>query len=203
MMLIFSWHKCSQPLLHLWFKGFCHPLRYIYTIKPNSIVELGGGVSTIISAYCCEKIGKGYIFSVDHNDTYAKVTESNIQLHGLQNYVNVVYAPFEKVDLDNKTFYWYKIDVFSNLKSIDLLIIDGPPFVSNSLSRYPALPFLYHLLNENAIVLIDDGDRNDTIDMVNKWVKEFDDLELITLNTEKGGFCLRKISKQKPMRKIY
>ena len=172
-------------------------INFIYKVKPNIIVELGGGVSTIISAYCLEKIGKGSIFSIDHNSIYANITASNIQQHGLEKYVNVNHAPLEGVDLSHKTFNWYKVDVFSQLKSIDILIIDGPPYVSNSLSRYPALPLLHHLLNDNAIVLIDDGNRDDTNEIVNTWLKEFDDLELLPLNVEKGGFALRKISQTK------
>ena len=52
-------------------------LSIIFSIKPDTILELGSGVSTIISAYCLKKIGNGKIISLDHEKEYYRTHQKN------------------------------------------------------------------------------------------------------------------------------
>jgi len=169
----------------------------IYEYKPKTIVELGSGVSTIISSYCLQSIDNGSVISIDHDHKYAKDTENNLAIHGLSNIAKVIYAPLKTITLDNQTSDWYDLEKLDNIQSIDLLIIDGPPVNNNSLARYPALPILYKALNDNAIILIDDANRIGEKKILDLWLQEFDDLEVKLIDAEKGAIILQKISTEK------
>jgi predicted O-methyltransferase YrrM len=60
--------------------------------KPQTIVECGSGVSTIITGYCLERNSVGYIWSLDHEEKYAKITGGNLVVHGLERYATVLHA---------------------------------------------------------------------------------------------------------------
>ena len=84
-------------------------MSYIYEYQPKTIVELGSGVSTIISGYCLQSIGSGKVISIDGELEYAEATMSNLNIHGLQNIAEVIYAPLKEVVVENETFKWYDL----------------------------------------------------------------------------------------------
>ena len=53
--------------------------------------------------------------------------------------------------------------------SIDILFIDGPPGRLQPLSRYPALPAARPHLSPHALVVVDDGRREDEAQMIELW----------------------------------
>jgi len=159
--------------------------------KPAVVVDLGSGVSTLISGYALRQMAvKGKILALDHNEKYVQISQTQVEQHGLSDLAEVVLAPLEEIKINDQPFLWYKFD-WSKVNEIDLLIVDGPPQKIKN-SRYPALPVLYKYLSSRAVILVDDYCVADTKAMINLWLKEFGDLKLEIINTEKGAAILRK-----------
>ncbi len=172
-------------------------LMHIQTYQPRLIVELGGGVSTLISGYMLQKHGDGRVLAVDQSAEFAAYAMHNIQQHQLATVAQVRHAPLQPITIHAETWQWYATDAFADVDAIDLLVIDGPPQYENPtpLVRYPALPVLYAKLAPGGFILMDDADRDDEQQIVARWLAEFD-LKLVrdfSYETEKGAKLLQKI----------
>ena len=73
--------------------------------------------------------------------------------------------------LNGRTFQWYDLgpQLAGLTEKIDFLFVDGPPGKVQTLSRFPALPMLASHLSPRAIVVVDDGAREDEMRMVEMW----------------------------------
>ena len=160
--------------------------------QPGIIVELGSGVSTIISGYALGENGKGKIVSLEEDPMFAKVTKENIKKHDLSGRAKVIYAPLKNKTIKGKKWRWYDT---SRLKvgSIDMLVIDGPQQYGRkeSMVRFPALPLLFKLLSKDAVIVVDDASREDEKKTINKWIKDYK-LKCQYIKTEKGAAVLRR-----------
>jgi predicted O-methyltransferase YrrM len=160
--------------------------------KPQVILETGSGTSTLIIAYALQKNGSGKIFSLENNEKYAEKTRENISKHGLEDFVEVVYAPLKELPIKGKTWQWYDTSILPEIKTIDLLIVDGPKRTLQPMSRYPAMPLVFDKLTDRAIVVLDDFNTDEEKAMVNLWVKEFKGFDREKIKTEKETMILRK-----------
>lgn len=155
--------------------------------KPKIIAELGSGVTTVVSAYALEKFNpEGKILSFDHESNFASKTKRELELHQLQDYVQLHTTPLIKRTLNSGNFKWYDIDTGEIHQNIDLLIIDGPPLETVKNARYPALPVLYSNLSDHATIIMHDTNRNNEAKTIKRWLTEYPDLECNSLSTEKG-----------------
>lgn len=164
----------------------------IYELRPKVVLEASSGVSTLIAAYSMRELDCGRLISFEHEESYAGKTIQNIALHGLQDVAKVIYSPLKDVDVHGERRLWYDISSLKAIESIDLLIIDGPPRDVNELARYPALPLLFDKLSDRAVVLIDDADRKDEREIIDRWLKEFSCFTREAIDTEKGAAILRR-----------
>lgn len=157
--------------------------------KPRIIIEAGSGISTVLLAYCLEKIGGGQIISFDHLEEYANQTRSMLNEHKLDTIdVAVLHTPMCAYQFGQEHYRWYDIaDQAIPDNNIDMLIVDGPPRPTCKLARYPILPIFYDQLSSNATVLLDDANRHDEKIIVEKWSREFPLLEVKRFETEKGA----------------
>lgn len=162
--------------------------------KPEYVVETGSGVSTIIIGYCLKKLGKGKLLSLEHDTKYAEINRNQISFHGLDGIATIVHAPLKEIEISGRKWLWYNTESFNIDKSIDVLIIDGPPGHVQKLSRYPAIPILYKRLNARSKIIVDDGRREDEKTIVALWEKEFDGLQSEFFETENGAFVISKNS---------
>jgi len=146
-------------------------LRHVMDYKPQLVVELGSGVSTVITAYAMEKNGFGRVISFDGEAEFAERTRKLLSLHGLDQRAEVRHAPLVPLDIDGWEGVWYEIDAFSDLgpASVNLLIVDGPPGSTSPLARYPALPVLLEHLGPDGRVLLDDSARGDETEILQRW----------------------------------
>lgn len=163
----------------------------VFLNKPELVVEAGSGVSTLLIAYSLKQIGKGKLISLEHDGNYAQVTQNLILQHGLDSVATVVHAPLETVSIDGRDWFWYQTHSLKFAEKIDLLIIDGPPWHVQPLSRYPALPLLNKELSKNVRIVMDDGNREDEREVVKLWEREFD-MTSEPIFTEKGAYLLRR-----------
>ena len=162
--------------------------------KPTTVVELGGGVSTVITGYYFAKSEDGTVQSFDHHPQFTSLARKNVEAHQLIDVATVTHAPLTDVTLNGETWQWYKPDAFEGVSEIDFLTIDGPPQQDNphDMARYPALPILFDKLQHGAIILMDDTHRQHEQNIADRWLAEFDITKLYEVDNEKGAIVLQK-----------
>jgi len=170
----------------------CLLISEILTGKPRIVVELGSGVSTLLIAYCLEKIGHGRAISFDHDVNFCEKSRAIITAHQLGNIAEVAHAPLKEVQLDTGSWDWYDTARIDPDIKIDLLVIDGPPGQIQELSRYPALPLLHAYFSDETVILLDDAARADEQSIIKMWTREFPDFEYEYNPAEKGAAILRR-----------
>ena len=160
--------------------------------RPALVVEAGSGVSTLTLAYCLKRLGFGRVLSLEHDEVYAAKTRALLQLHAVDDVACVVTAPLTPVTINGDNWLWYDQDGLAGCGTIDLLVIDGPPWTTQKLARYPALPLLHDRLGRDAIVILDDAARSDERAVVARWQSEFAGLTCEYLDFEKGACVIAR-----------
>ena len=79
----------------------------ILSEKPKLVVELGSGISTILTGKALEKNGDGKLISIDNDDKYAKLTRKKIDLEKLSNIAKVVTAELKIQIINGQNYMWY------------------------------------------------------------------------------------------------
>ena len=153
--------------------------------RPRTILECSSGLSTLILARCCQINQYGNVLSLENGADYAASTKKNIHLYGLDNYATVIDAPLHKIQVNENSYQWYKIDK-SSIPEVDLLIIDGPNGYIQKNSRYPALPVLHSLFAEHCTVFLDDAAREDEQEIIRQWRQQYQPAEYKYIETERG-----------------
>jgi predicted O-methyltransferase YrrM len=147
-------------------------VREILDTRPETVVEIGSGGSSVWVGYCLERLGHGRCISLEHDEEYAARTRADLRRHGLEKYVEVVYSPLKDVEVDGETFRWYDLDGLVGLEGVDIVFVDGPPGTTGPLARYPALPMLAAHCSPGARFILDDAARPDERAIVQRWVAE-------------------------------
>lgn len=171
-------------------------LLYLYELtlekKPDVIVELGSGVSTLVMAAALKTNGKGRLYSFDHDAEYATRTAGLLARESFGDVATVEHAPLSPWHPPAPTglaesWNWYTLpEAVAALPGIDLLVVDGPPESTGAYARYPALPALIDRLAPGATVLLDDTIREADTKIAEAWRDEHGlDLALRT-DFEKG-----------------
>ena len=162
--------------------------------KAKIIVECGSGVSTIINSYLLEKINEnGQIYSLENDAHYASITEGNIEYHKLSSWASIIHAPISNFTLADENWKWYATDFLQKLPaSIDLLVVDGPASTLQKNARYPALPLLIKQLSTKAHIIVDDCNRTEDRESIERWLKEYPEFSAQWYFTEKGTCVLSR-----------
>lgn len=161
----------------------------IFEMKPQTIVECGSGVSTLLAAYSLKRLGSGQVIALEHDEVFAQQTRQQIRSHGLEDYAQVLSAPLIPHTIKETSFRWYDVTSMHLHQPIDLLLVDGPPGTLQKQSRYPALPLLRSYLHPKSWILMDDANRQDEQEISKRWEEEFG-LTSQTLPAEKGALLL-------------
>lgn len=164
----------------------------IATKKPGLVLEAGSGISTVVFGYCLEKIDGGRLVSLEHDREYFEKTKQMLVLHGLENRVELVYAPLVDNIVGNEIFQWYDIESLDINMPVDLLIVDGPPYWVGAMARYPVVPLFYERFGKDAVVVLDDGYREDEKIIAERWNKEYQDMHLSYTDLLKGSYILTR-----------
>ena len=162
--------------------------------KPSLVVELGSGISTLITAYALEQHGEvgAQVISLDHNEEYTQKTKNLLKSHKLESNAQVIYSPLEPRQIDDKIYNWYSLEGLTTKINIDLLIVDGPPVKTNQLARYPALPSLLSRLSKDCVIILDDAARQSEQQTVSLWMHEFPGFKHEYIGNKKGLSILRR-----------
>jgi len=165
--------------------------RRILLRRPVVIVECSSGASSVVAAHCCQLNGLGHVYALEHEPVFAEATRGYLREQGLEDWATVIDAPLEAVELSGVEYAWYGLNALP-AQHIDLLVVDGPPASLGPMARYPAGPKLLSRLATNAVVLVDDADREDEQQIVRLWQEEFPALKAIHVTAEKGLVILEQ-----------
>lgn len=165
----------------------------IIELKPDHILDIGSGISTILSGYTTKKLGYGQVTTLEHNPDYYRLMLNQLKLHGLEQHVSLIHAPLKSYELDGKSWLWYDLEKVDKDIKFDLVIIDGPPGNTQDMARYPALPLLINRLNPQALLIFDDAKRPAEKQIISIWIKEFPNWQKKEINTLKGLIFLKCI----------
>ncbi len=160
--------------------------------RPQLIVELGSGVSTVIAAAALRQLGTGRIISLDHDEHYASLTRSHLRHHRLTDWAEVRHAPIEVTHIDGQAWNWYSKSALGHEGAIDLLIVDGPPRKVQSLARYPAVRVLFDRLAPNCVIVVDDTNRGDEREIVRRWKSDLTGFDVVEIPHGEGTTVFRR-----------
>jgi hypothetical protein len=164
--------------------------------EPETIVEFGSGLSTVITAKHLEAAGKGRVYSVEANELYADGTRRLLESAGLADRVELVVAPLREQRIGSRDVLWHDLDRLAGLRGlgIDLLVVDGPPTSRHFAwwSRWAAVEVLHPNLLAESVILLDDGRRAPERSIAYQWARDHTDLELYWIDTVKGAWRLTK-----------
>lgn len=160
---------------------------YIENKSVDLVLEFGSGTSSVLFAkafqlanteqkdWCLERP----IISFEHNEEYLEKTSLLLKSHKCREIVNLVHAPLVDFDYsEQQKFLYYDCDEIisdlsdslANKKKTILILIDGPPGVTNKNARFPALPILLnHLSKHRLIIVMDDYKRDDEKETFELW----------------------------------
>lgn len=142
--------------------------------QPSNIIELGSGTSTVAIAAALKESGGGRFLSFEHDLAYFEKTKDLLEICQLESHVDLIYAPLDESEIEGDKYNWYSlpydfIDTVVGAEGIDLLLIDGPPAATNRHSRYPALVRLKGYCNESTVILLDDSNRDEEREVLDRW----------------------------------
>jgi predicted O-methyltransferase YrrM len=137
------------------------------------IVEAGSGVSTAWLALAAEQFHRPLqIISLEQDSDYAEATRAALDRQGLspETKVEVRFAPLVATPVEGDEQPWYAPDSYADISRIDVLFVDGPTASTGESARYPAVPLLEDRLVDGAVVILDDIDRQDEQQVLERWL---------------------------------
>lgn len=143
----------------------------IEAARPRTVVELGAGASSFVTARALQLNGGGRLISFDQHRDFIEATRGWLAEHGLEADMRaaaLVPSP------GGWPGYWY--DVGALPERIDLLIIDGPPWTLHPYVR-GAADCLFDKIVPGGVVLLDDGARPGERIVMSRWKKRWPDFE--------------------------
>lgn len=158
-----SW-KADTYLLH----------RIVDTIeqaRPATVVELGSGATSLVIAKALSPNGGGRLHSYDSHAPFVDAMHGWLGEHGLEAAFH--HAPLAQRDV-RWPGLWYALTAVPG--SIDLLVIDGPPWAVHPFARGMA-ERLFPLIAPGGTVLLDDAARPGERYVARRWQKNWPDFD--------------------------
>ena len=156
----------------------CAAWELIIEERPLRVLELGSGISSLVMAYALEASGRGELLAVEDSATYAGNTRRLLSEHSLSEHAHVIDSPLGRVQSNGETHHWYTLTDLCREAPIDFLFVDGPAGILSPMVGYPALPMLREFLADNALVLVDDTDREQEKLIGQRWMDDFPELQV-------------------------
>ena len=152
----------------------------IEKLRPQEVVELGCGASTLVLAKALELNGGGHLTSYDQHADFVEATGRWLATHGLT--ASMRHGPIVE-DPSHWSHSWYELAAVP--AEIDLLVIDGPPWTLNPFVRGRA-ELLFERIRPGGIVLLDDAARPGERVVAARWRREWSNFRFTLLPGAKG-----------------
>jgi len=161
--------------------------------KPRSILEFGAGASTLVAAAWLDRLSgrEAEIHTIEHDEYWANSCRAELEEHGLSQNVTIHVLPLQENEGGQK---WYKglSEVLEGLRIIDLVVVDAPPAQHSPHARGEALPSVVDKLSRDAVVLLDDGNREGESAIVREWTRRYPGWDAVRYDTLSGIWVLKR-----------
>ena len=135
--------------------------------QPQHVVELGSGATSLIVAKALSRNGGGSLHSYDQHYPFVTEMRNWLAQHGLS--ATFFHAPLTQRDAAWPGQWYDLIDV---PPTIDLLIIDGPPWSVHPYARGIA-ERLFESIAPGGIILLDDAARPGERVIARRWRRKW------------------------------
>jgi len=144
---------------------------HILEHKPRRVVEFGAGASTLIIARAMQRAGGGKLTSFDQHADFIQATGEWLAEYGLEADLRAV--PLRPAP-QGWPGLWYDHGTLPG--SIDLLVIDGPPWTIHPLTRGGAAS-LFEQIAPDGTIILDDAARPGERLVAWRWRRQWPDFE--------------------------
>ena len=169
--------------------GFLNLLAdYIELQRPRCIVEFGMGASTIVASRVIQMNGEGRIVSFDQHKEYVGAVNDWLASLGLE--AELHHAPLTRRSTRWPGRWYAYADA---PESIDLLVIDGPPWAVHPFGR-GAADDLFERIPSGGAAMMDDGARPGERVIAARWKQRWPqfDFELVKAGSKGTLVGVRK-----------
>jgi len=177
--------------------GLVKILNQILIYRHLTIVECGGGVSTLYIARLFQRNGiSGHLYCLEHSLDWLDFLLERLAQEHLESYVTLIHAPLKSCKLSLENLDWYDTEKIRQQlpisQKIDCLLVDGPPAYRPEIqfSRFPALPFFQAQLAPNATIVLDDINRPGEQEILRRWQA----LLPITFDSSEGNLAIANLN---------
>jgi hypothetical protein len=139
------------------------------------VLEMGSGAGTKVLAKLVANRG-GKLSTVEHDETWHVRTNADLAAAGLRGTALVHLCPLIPMETFGVEGRFYDLQRLRDPEPFDVVIVDGPPTVTNRLARLPALPAVVRRLKPDFHVFLDDYERPDEQEIVQMWREAAPDL---------------------------
>lgn len=169
--------------------GFLSRLvNHVLAERPAQVVELGAGASSLVLARALQMAGSGQLTSYDQHAEFVGSTSRWIADHGLA--ADLRHAPLVPAP-GGWPALWY--DLTSVPDSIDLLVIDGPPWTYHPLVR-GAAETLFDRIPPGGTVMLDDAARPGERVVAAHWRRRWSDFSWRLVPGIKGTLVGKRLA---------
>jgi predicted O-methyltransferase YrrM len=144
---------------------------HVLSARPQTVVELGAGATSLVLARCLQINGGGQLISFDQHGDFVAATARWLADNGLA--ADLRTAPLGAPPGDWPGL-WYQLTGLS--ERIDLLVIDGPPWTIHPYVR-GAAESLFDRIPPGGVVMLDDGARPGERVVAARWRKRWPDFD--------------------------
>jgi predicted O-methyltransferase YrrM len=144
---------------------------HVDDLRPQSVVELGAGASSLIIARALQRNGSGRLLSIDQHKEFAAATGEWLREHGLEGEIR--HGPLRPAP-GGWPGLWYDHGPLPD--RIDLLVIDGPPWTIHPYVRGSA-ETLFDRIPVGGAVLLDDAARPGERIVAGRWRRNWPGFE--------------------------
>ncbi len=141
--------------------------------RPRRILECGPGTSTIAMARAVETLGLDTtIVSLEHDASWGVIMRRRVERCGLAHRVEILVGAMHRSN--GSPFEWYGRAAEARARGpYDFVVIDGPPSRDGMARRSPALPMMWDVIADGAMIVLDDGRRAGERECARRWQEQF------------------------------
>jgi predicted O-methyltransferase YrrM len=155
--------------------------------RPEQVVELGAGATTLVAAQALKLNGDGRLTTFEQHAGFAEATQAWLGENGLA--ADIVHAPLAPSP-GGWPGSWYALSEVP--EKIDMLIIDGPPWSVHPYVR-GAAETLFNRIGRGGTILLDDAARPGERVVARRWRARWPDFEFkLDFSGSKGTLIGRR-----------